>query len=848
MTGVVIVTGNVRLSRFLRRQFDLERKTRGDRVWEAADVLPLDAWLARCWEAVAYRDPLDVPLLLEAFQERILWEQAIASSDLSGQLLNLPETASAAAAAWDLLHAWEAPRQRNVFEGSRDSEEFWVWMQAVERKLDSNGWITASQLPAAVAARIENGRFPVPTSLSYAGFEELTPAQNRLFSALRRAGCAVAEFPLPAVPGSPKRIQAACADTAHELTSAAAWARKKLEENPEARLGVVVRGLAEITALAERAFASQLHPGLSFATGNPSAFHVSAGVPSSRVPLIGTALDALELVGGIPASHAAMLFRSPFLEIGFVEGSKLDLLLRKAGLTEVSIRNERVREALPNLAEAADQFSPMQRPSQWSALLSRWLTAASWPGTRTFPASEYQALEHWQKLLSSFARLDLVLPRISYRDALEQLKSLAAQSRFAPANERAPNQVMDMLEASGSRFDALWIAGLHAGSWPSPARPNPFLPLALQRASGMPRSSPERELAYARRMTGFLFDAAPEVVCSYPQFLLEEKLRPSPLLAGLPRAEALDEGISVARIVFSRRIPLEVEPLGLAPPLEPGARQSGGMRVIEDQAACPFRAFAVHRLKIREFDETSLGLSPLEKGSLVHKVMEHLWEKLQSQDGLRATSPHERQELIRESVSLAMSRIGPRASESFRSPSFQQIELQRLARLIPQWLDQELERPKFEVLQMEAAATVEVGPLQLTVRADRIDVGPDGRRIIIDYKTAKEISKGDWEGERPDQPQLPLYAVTSSPPPAEVAFAKFVSGDMRLIESGDIDHLLPKWKRVLENLAASFQQGHAEIDPKTPKQTCQYCHAGPLCRIAELNRAYLENSGEGGDE
>jgi inactivated superfamily I helicase len=115
-----------------------------------------------------------------------------------------------------------------------------------------------------------------------------------------------------------------------------------------------------------------------------------------------------------------------------------------------------------------------------------------------------------------------VLPPVSYGEALERLRRMARASRFVPSDEDAPVQIMDMLEAAGSRFDRLWIAGLHGGIWPPPSRPSPFLPLALQRAAGMPHSSPERELAYARRITERLRGSAPEVVCSYPEYSGDE--------------------------------------------------------------------------------------------------------------------------------------------------------------------------------------------------------------------------------------------------------------------------------------------------------------------------------------
>ena len=57
----------------------------------------------------------------------------------------------------------------------------------------------------------------------------------------------------------------------------------------------------------------------------------------------------------------------------------------------------------------------------------------------------------------------------------------------------------------------------------------------------MPHSSPERELAYARRVTERLLDSAAEVVCSYPLFSGEEKLRVSPLIEALPEDPAKSE-------------------------------------------------------------------------------------------------------------------------------------------------------------------------------------------------------------------------------------------------------------------------------------------------------------------
>ncbi len=107
-----------------------------------------------------------------------------------------------------------------------------------------------------------------------------------------------------------------------------------------------------------------------------------------------------------------------------------------------------------------------------------------------------------------------------------------------------------------------------------------------------------------------------------------------------------------------------------------------------------------------------------------------------------------------------------------------------------------------------------------------------------------------WDGDRPDEPQLPLYCATSDQPIAGAAFVLIRVGDLEfkgLAEPGiappglkKMNMAIPRtfaeqraeWKRVLEKLADNFRAGHAQVDPK--RGACDYCGLKALCRIREL--------------
>src|SRR5207302_10673720 len=255
-------------------------------------------------------------------------------------------------------------------------------------------------------------------------------------------------------------------------------------------------------------------------------------------------------------------------------------------------------------------------PSEWARHFSALLEAAGFPGERSLDSEEFQTRAKWHEVLGEFARLDRVSKPIKIGEAVNILKNLCADTLFQPESADAPIQVLGVLESAGLRFDCLWVSGLTDEAWPLAARPNPLIPIALQKKAGIPQASAEGSLALDRRITEKWAGSAKEVVFSWPEKEQDRDLAPSSLILSYEKSSALVPDLPRYRDVLFASKKLESFEDSKAPPVVT-KQVRGGTRVLADQAACPFRAFARWRLAARALEEPAPGLDARKRGSLL---------------------------------------------------------------------------------------------------------------------------------------------------------------------------------------------------------------------------------------
>ena len=870
-----VVTPNRRLARSLAADFDLFQLGRSQTAWETPQILPFAAFVATLYDTVQHCPAVTgVRVPLTTTQERALWQAVISDSELG--LLSPSSAAALASEAWSLAHQWKVATRARRYVTVPDTRAFVAWADEYQRRVDAVGATDLARLPDLVRDHLEAGNVTAPARLVLAGFDSTTPQQQQLFDALAARGTACEHFEPEVHDAAP--LRAPCLDPRDEMTRMGDWVAARLTANARARIGVVVPNLVSRRRAVAAALDAVLLPGRLLSPSAVRPYTISFGGPLADVAIVAFFLSALRLaMRPIGFEEASAVMRSPYLAGVMRERDgrdRLDAELRRRCGRSVVV--DRLVDTAEQSARSCNVEVPVlgqhlrlfhrwrraeaayaRRPSEWAMAIAMLLQSISAFAAeeRALDSAEFQALVRWRELLAEFAALDRVSGRLTAEAALGQLEQLARETVFQPEGGAPPVQVLGVLEANALKFDHLWIMGLTADAWPPPSQPNPLLPSELQRAAGMPGTSAVAELTRGRRQLHQLMQSASEVIVSHATIDGDRLIAPSLLIAAFdpwvspPPAARMVDAIAPARLESSHD--------AVAPPLQAGATLRGGASILQNQAACPFRAFAIHRLDARTIESPHDGFDYRERGQLVHDTLAHFWTSMPepTRDALAALPEQDRRDLLRGAADTAQSRLR-RRRDTF-SVALAELELQRLVRIVAQWLQYEVQaRAAFRVVAVEDARTMRVGPLTIAARLDRVDQGPDGARTVIDYKTGSNKNIG-WFEERPDEPQLPLYLVAAEPTARAIALARVRAGDIGFsglaAEPGLLpgkstywssryatwDMLVNQWSAVLERLAVQFAAGDAAVDPKRLPQTCRYCELPTLCRVNERGGAVV---------
>jgi RecB family exonuclease len=439
---------------------------------------------------------------------------------------------------------------------------------------------------------------------------------------------------------------------------------------------------------------------------------------------------------------------------------------------------------------------------------------------------------------------------------------------FAPRTGTGGVRLLDAAAAPYARLDAVRLVGLVESDWPERSSPSIFYPAVLLRELGWPADADLLRAARAR-FEDLLHLPAQEVSAS--TFTLEDDaiVPPSPFVENVVRA-----GLEVHRAGSGPFVRIFAHEALSLPPLSPAAastaaagwlalrtsRTAGadaryhgevGPRAarvyavshVERYLECPFKYFAAQVLRLEEEREDESGLTPLERGQLLHGVFESFYRAWHARgragigtDDLEEALALFEQVAEEELLGLpegdrALERtylLGSAASAGLAERAFA-VEIEHGIGVVERLLEYEFEGPfTFE-------ASGEHRLVQVRGKVDRIDVLSDGTLRVIDYKLGRAPKSARAL-------QLPIYGLCARQdlearrggtwPLARAGYVAFKEKNA-FVElggrPGNVDAALRDGQARFIDAVERIERGQYPPDPDEP-WTCNRCGFPHVCR------------------
>ena len=868
--GALTLLPSASAARQLRHAYDAAQQARGLQTWEPAPILSWPQWLDHLWsEAVV--SGIETRLLLNEAQEHTLWLDVITAKQTETTLSSADALANLAQQAWSLANAYNAADRLRAFANTHDARTFATWAESFTQTCDRNAYISRATLEATLQHHIEARTLEAPPTLTLINFTNLTPSQSALLETLRNTNTTITEQTLGTTtnPGAPDLSHLEIGVSTHhylhtaptepeELRTLSNYLRTFLQQHPTSTIAVLLTDPDDAPTL-EATFREILAPELQPITADLSStpWEFVSGTSLTAQPLISVALDLAHWAQSpLDLNKVSALLLSPYLGSPTERdaSARFDAnVLRKARLLrpELDLRTllrlAQTSPDTPTWLQPLHQFltttGNLETPrtfADWSELLRSLIATTNWPNNteaRPLTSLEFQATQAWDSVLDQLATLDFRGRRVPYSTFLHTLDRQINSAAFTPPSNNAPIQILTPTTAQGLTFDALILTRATDTNYPAAERTNPLLGFGLQATLDMPGTSQPRATERAHQAFTQLLASAPSILFTYTPETSDGEQRLSPLIANLNLPE-LPQPLSEPTTPIAEDILEDTTPL----PALTSPHVQGGARVLQLQAACGFQAFAEIRLQASHLDTKDLGFDALESGNLLHRTMDKFWERIESHQALSQLSAEARTNILTTAIDAAIDH--KLVLENQWDAAYIDLQKDRLLNLLQHWIDLELKREPFRVVARETKQLIHIGPLELTVRLDRLDAVKDGF-FLVDYKTGYASNPANWDSERPDDPQLPLYSLLHESGELHgLAFAKIRPGrDMKWLgyqdEPGlipgknvvDLETRLSDWHTTLTILAENFASGDAGVSPKDYPKTCTHCAQRLLCRL-----------------
>ncbi|MFN7096518.1 MAG: PD-(D/E)XK nuclease family protein, partial [Gammaproteobacteria bacterium] len=797
----IVLTPNERLNRRLHKLYGEQRQQLGETVWLTPPICSLSTWYQQLYQ-LAIENLLTKKILISDSQLTEIWQQVFDNTIKNNDLIEPPRTVTEMIVAWQTLKQWRVTGTESGFNNTEEAKFFQACKRSVEKMLLNKKWITADDIPAQLTELALHTLLTDIKQVHLFAFDDITPQTQFFLNHLEKYGLRINHCDWQQ-PAQEVKLHAFSSPD-QEYYAMANWAKAELE-NGKQQIACIVPDLTSSRSSIARIFNEVFYSHTLFENyAANSLFNISGGEPLVNLPMINTLFNLLVIFNSeFDYNVLSNILLSPYITYAETEKFariKLDLQLRNKSLKIIynQFLPYILLETCPEFNErwqTALKKSPVHLwllPSAWAVWLADLLKTWGWPGERILDSQEYQQLEQLYSVLDQMTTLDDFSRKLNYNEFILLLKKLTGQIKFQIKTADTPVQILGMLEAAGSLYDCIWIAGLTDRAWPPAVNPNPYIPFELQRKLNMPHASSQRQYEYSQRMMVRWLNSAVSVHFSYAEFAGDEPLACSPLLNMYTRSDDTHLTLDWPLLIDMQQHKT-AETLTESPYLAfvPNDEMNFGSSLFEQYVSCPFQAFAKQRLKSDEFQQPQQSWDARLRGTHAHAVMEKLWLQWQHSSTLLTLSDEEIYAQVEITIEAVLKKSFPMLIKPYRH-DYIELEKARLLSIVLKWIKLEKMREPFSVYALEAKYHADIVGLNLRLKIDRVDITDTGHCVLIDYKSNVQTIN-DWFKTPPTKPQMLIYAGVLSQPPVVITYASLHPSDnkMKFIGVTDKDIVFP---------------------------------------------------------
>jgi len=855
----IIVTANERLARSLIEYIhELNHPN--------ITIMSLNEFIQTHWES-AQNHILDGSHahLLSAQQALYIWQQLIAQHKnvdenmIDDVIKDDFMIVNKLFEAYNTHTLWQLPPDEFTLDDNKQVALYLTLKTYFEQACRQRHWITSSDACLRLTAYFCEQQLSTYSYLGLYGFNDISPAEQTLFDTSSQHTTHIA------LPHITSTVTGHTFDDSHnELCAIAVWAQRHYKNNPNANIGIIMPNLHqkkhEIETVFSRVFEPQQHICVSATNSAQLPYEVTLGSKLIDEPVIQSVFLLLNLHNTtIDISTAHSVIQSPFWgEANSSSRRYTTQKLSRWNRSSVSTRQllawlnnpkaaskpaaqpeqtQKAQNALNDVTDSNDQsanllpkhshcqqaaltaltlFRRAQNTQStldaWRVFIHEWLKALHWPGSRTVNSREYQAIMMFMALLDELREDDLFAlhtPNKSYAGFVSHLKSKANARVFKIQTDPKPIKIMGTLEAIGLQFEHCWISNVSTEQFPEKPNPNPFLPYSTQKHYGTPRASADKELNYAKTVLSGFCHTASNVIFSYSTHHDKNEQLPTPLLDDhVTFAAHLAQTTTLSHIHAQQQAQpaLVVQAISNGMPLDIASHEKmkSGVKTIENTAASPLWAYFIHRLGAQQPENTYVGLSPIDKGMVIHDVAATLWHDHPNRTALLSLFEPQAHPLFEQTEPIAtpycLDYIGKKVNQALLHQlkhvrgllpqALLDLEKARIVKALLAFLLEDIQRPDFHVQAVEKnqdiSFTVLGKPLTFSITLDRIDRLPNEQIIVIDYKTGKSDITDTLKLPLANA-QLPVYSLISQTSAVDaVSFARIATHGACYVGLGEL--------------------------------------------------------------